>query len=363
MVADLELCAVAKHYAGFSAVAGVDLRIGAGEFFSLLGPSGCGKTTTLRMVAGFVRPSAGRILLDGRDIADAPPERRPVNMVFQSYALFPHMTVTDNIAFGLRSRGLPRQTIRARVADAVSMARLEGLEQRHPRELSGGQQQRVALARALVNRPEVLLLDEPLGALDLRIRRHMQIELKRIQREVGITFVYVTHDQEEALSLSDRIGVMHQGRLEQVATPEALYASPASLFVAGFIGEMNLWPGVVAGAAAGEVAVRLASGETVRAPQDGRAYAAGDRVTVAVRPEHLSIAEEPAGPAGNAIMATITGTSFQGLSRAVFASGGGGLPLQLHLSGDAAAGAPAPGQPVRLCWRPSVTRLFPAAPQ
>jgi spermidine/putrescine transport system ATP-binding protein len=240
MNAAIELEAVAKRYGAHAAVDGVSLAIGEGEFFSLLGPSGCGKTTTLRMIAGFVEPDEGRILLHGDDVTSVPPNRRPVNMVFQQYALFPHMSVYDNVAFGLSVRGVPRKEHRDRVNEILRVVALEGYEKRRPRQLSGGQQQRVALARALVNRPAALLLDEPLGALDVKLRRHMQLELKRIQHEIGTTFVYVTHDQEEALAMSDRIAVMNGGRVEQLGTPREIYEHPASDFVADFVGTVNV---------------------------------------------------------------------------------------------------------------------------
>ncbi|MDE3189589.1 MAG: ABC transporter ATP-binding protein [Acidobacteriota bacterium] len=235
----IELESVAKRFAGHAAVAGVSLSIGEGEFFSLLGPSGCGKTTTLRMIAGFVAPDEGRILLHGDDVTAVPPNKRPVNMVFQQYALFPHMTVYDNVAFGLKMAHVPRSGHRERVTEILRVVSLEGYERRRPRQLSGGQQQRVALARALVNRPAALLLDEPLGALDVKLRRHMQLELKRIQNELGTTFVYVTHDQEEALAMSDRLAVMNDGRVEQLGTPREIYEQPVSAFVADFVGTIN----------------------------------------------------------------------------------------------------------------------------
>jgi len=240
MNAAIELEAVAKRYGAHAAVDGVSLSIGEGEFFSLLGPSGCGKTTTLRMIAGFVEPDEGRILLHGDDVTSVPPNRRPVNMVFQQYALFPHMSVYDNVAFGLSVRGVPRKEHGDRVKEILRVVALEGYEKRRPRQLSGGQQQRVALARALVNSPAALLLDEPLGALDVKLRRHMQLELKRIQHEIGTTFVYVTHDQEEALAMSDRIAVMNGGRVEQLGTPREIYEHPASDFVADFVGTVNV---------------------------------------------------------------------------------------------------------------------------
>jgi len=225
---------------GVTAVDRLDLSVRKGEFLTMLGPSGCGKTTTLRMVAGFETPTSGEILCDGARLNGVPPNRRPVNTVFQDYALFPHMTVYDNVAYGLRAKGQPRELIEREVGRALEMVSLPGMEKRLPRQLSGGQQQRVAVARALVNKPSVLLLDEPLGALDLKLRKHMQLVLKGLQQELGITFIHVTHDQEEAMTMSDRIAVMHAGRLEQLDTPEVLYARPATAFVAGFIGDNNL---------------------------------------------------------------------------------------------------------------------------
>jgi spermidine/putrescine transport system ATP-binding protein len=243
MVYAVELREVSKRFGEVEAVHQVSLQIREGEFFSLLGPSGCGKTTTLRMIAGFERPDAGEILIRGQRMNEVPPFHRPVNTVFQHYALFPHMTVFENVAFGLEMKRLPREEIRRRVAEALRLVRLTGLENRYPRQLSGGQQQRVALARALVNRPAVLLLDEPLGALDLKLRKEMQLELKNLQHQVGITFIYVTHDQEEAMTMSDRIAVMNQGRVLQVGTPVEIYERPATRFVADFIGETNFLEG------------------------------------------------------------------------------------------------------------------------
>ena len=237
---------VQKHYGDVVAVASLDLEVRDGEFFSMLGPSGSGKTTTLRMIAGFERPTAGRILLHGQDVTNVPPFDRDVNTVFQDYALFPHMSVGQNVAYGLLVRKVPRLQRVRRVAEIMRMVRLEGYEDRKPAQLSGGQRQRVALARALVNRPRVLLLDEPLGALDLKLREEMQIELKAIQQQVGITFIYVTHDQEEALTMSDRLAVFNAGRIEQLGTPAQVYEQPATRFVAGFVGTSNLLTGAVA---------------------------------------------------------------------------------------------------------------------
>src|SRR5215208_5115499 len=283
---------VVKRFGGYVAVEDANFAIERGEFFSLLGPSGCGKTTTLRMIAGFELPTSGRILLDGKDVSRVPPYRRNVNTVFQHYALFPHMTVADNVAFGPRSLRIETKEAASRVEKLLAVVRLTAYSDRKPAQLSGGQQQRVALARALANYPSALLLDEPLGALDLKLRQAMQIELKRIQREVGITFVYVTHDQEEALTMSDRIAVMNNGRVEQVAEPAEVYERPATTFVAGFIGVSNLLPGVVAG----PDEVRLDNGPTVRVQTDR--MTAGQRCHAIVRPEKLRI--EPIGDDGAA---------------------------------------------------------------
>jgi spermidine/putrescine transport system ATP-binding protein len=282
-VPEVRLDRIEKHFGEVVAVDGVTLELLPGEFFSLLGPSGCGKTSTLRMIGGFERPTSGRILLRGRDVTDDPPDKRAVNMVFQHYALFPHLSVGDNIAFGPKRQGLRGDEIRRRVGEALALVRLDGYERRRPSQLSGGQQQRVALARALANRPLVLLLDEPLGALDLKLRRQLQVELKRIQAEVGITFVYVTHDQEEALTMSDRIAVMQAGRVEQLGTPEDLYDRPATRFVADFMGTTNLLSGTVEG----DGAVRLATGETVPAPVTGLTQ--GATVDLSVRPEAITL--------------------------------------------------------------------------
>ena len=240
MPGDVQLRALTKQYDETLAVDAIDASINAGEFFSLLGPSGCGKTTTLRMIAGFVRPTSGEILLDGSDVAQVPPHRRNVHTVFQNYALFPHLNVFDNIAFGLRRQKVAKGEVRQRVEEALELVELGGMAARRPQQLSGGQQQRVALARALVLRPAVLLLDEPLGALDAKIRKQLRLELKALQEEVGITFVFVTHDQEEALSMSDRVAVMSAGCIEQIGTPAEVYESPATVFVADFLGVSNL---------------------------------------------------------------------------------------------------------------------------
>ena len=293
----IQLERVVKHFPAGSgdvaAVEQVDLSIAEGEFFSLLGPSGCGKTTTLRMIAGFEEPTAGRILLHGRDVVGVPPYRRDVNMVFQSYALFPHMDVFDNVAFGLRRKKVPGEEIKRRVGEMLDLVELSGREHRRPQQLSGGQQQRVALARALVNRPRALLLDEPLGALDLKLRQAMQLELKRIQREVGITFVYVTHDQGEALTMSDRLAVMDHGRIEQLGAPRELYEHPATKFVAGFIGTSNIFTGKVVGQVGELGVVESAPDERVLVPL-GPVARQGAEVEVAVRPEKISLLDQDA---------------------------------------------------------------------
>jgi spermidine/putrescine transport system ATP-binding protein len=280
------LDSVTKRFGDLTAVDAIDLEIREGEFFTMLGPSGCGKTTTLRMIAGFEELTSGKLTVDGADMAGIPPYRRPTNTVFQSYALFPHLSVKDNVAFGLKRKKVGRSEIDKRVAAELERVGLTAEANRRPSQLSGGQQQRVALARALVNLPKVLLLDEPLGALDLKLRKGLQVELKRIQKEVGITFVYVTHDQEEALTMSDRIAVMNWGRIEQIADPEEVYDRPSTSFVAGFIGVSNLMPGVVKKTGAqGEV--ELDSGVKVNADVNG--FAVGDRCHAVVRPEKLSV--------------------------------------------------------------------------
>ncbi len=322
------------------ALDGVSVGVARGEFFTLLGPSGCGKTTLLRCIAGFETPTAGAILLGGRDITHEPPNRRRVNTVFQSYALFPHLTVERNVAFGLEMLGRPRAEVREAVARMIALVRLDGLGGRLPAALSGGQQQRVALARALACQPEVLLLDEPLSALDLKLRREMQGELKRLQAETGITFVFVTHDQEEALAMSDRIGVMSAGRLLQVGPPREVYDRPATRFVAGFIGETNFIPATGAGGV-----LRLASGEAV-----GQGAATGP-VTLAVRPEALRLA----APSGEGtIAATVVGATYLGTDSEV----------RLRLGDGTAVTARVPAsEPIPEAGRPVGLRLAPGAAQ
>jgi spermidine/putrescine transport system ATP-binding protein len=293
----VQLERVTKRFGDLTAVRALDLAIAPGEFFTMLGPSGCGKTTTLRMVAGFEEPSEGRVLLDGEDVTGRPAFKRATNTVFQSYALFPHRSVEKNVAFGLERKKVDREEVRRRVAEELERVGLSTEAKRRPAQLSGGQQQRVALARALVNRPAVLLLDEPLGALDLKLRKQLQVELKRIQREVGITFVYVTHDQEEALTMSDRIAVMNRGVIEQVADPESVYERPATTFVAGFIGVSNLMPGEVVSANGAGAELKLDAGPTVRTSSSGGATMR-ERVHAVVRPEKLVLRSEDDGGIG-----------------------------------------------------------------
>ncbi|MGP1375536.1 MAG: ABC transporter ATP-binding protein [Almyronema sp.] len=291
---DVELRQVFKVFDGEVAVRGVDLSIRQGEFFSILGPSGCGKTTTLRLVSGFEVPSAGDVLIQGQNVKQTPAYRRPVNTVFQSYALFNHMTVWDNIAFGLKIKGCSRQQLQARVAEALRLVKMEAFAKRYPKQLSGGQQQRVALARALVNRPAVMLLDEPLGALDLKLRKQMQIELSTLHRDLGITFVMVTHDQEEALSLSDRIAVMREGQIEQIGTPNDIYEYPQTPFVADFIGDTNLIEGRLEKRSPTLLQVATPRGLKIRVQPSEKtpSLANTQSVVVSIRPEKIHLATE-----------------------------------------------------------------------
>lgn len=294
----LRIDAVAKKFGGFRAVDKLSLDIRAGEFFALLGPSGCGKTTLLRMLAGFETPDEGRILLDGKDIAQVLPHERPVNMMFQNYALFPHLSVRDNIAFGLKRAGMPRAKINTRVAEMVALVKLEGLEKRKPDQLSGGQKQRVALARSLARRPQVLLLDEPLAALDKKLRESTQLELTELQRRLGMTFIIVTHDQQEAMTVASRIGVMDAGRLEQVATPRELYEAPASRWIAEFVGEVNLFEGQVEPHNGHRLAVATRDAGTIFAAQP-RQPVTKTNVCIAIRPEKVKLSRR--GPAPDAL--------------------------------------------------------------
>ena len=345
---------VSKHFGELVAVKELDLDIGRGEFFTMLGPSGCGKTTTLRMVAGFEQPTAGRVLIEGSDVAGLPSYKRPTNTVFQSYALFPHLSVRDNVAFGLRRKKVPKDEIGKRVEAELERVGLAAEVNRRPNQLSGGQQQRVALARALVNLPKVLLLDEPLGALDLKLRKGLQLELKRIQREVGITFVYVTHDQEEALTMSDRIAVMSNGVVEQVDTPENVYERPSTTFVAGFIGVSNLMPGTVTSATGGRGMIKLDTGIEVEARVDG--VGAGERCHAVVRPEKLQIAD-PGSASGDlpGVEGVVQSSVYLGTSTQIVVALPGDVSMTVlvpNASEAERARLPGGGAPVRLSWEP-----------
>ncbi|MGH2755232.1 MAG: ABC transporter ATP-binding protein [Actinomycetota bacterium] len=355
-MSDVRLEAITKEFKEIVAVRDVSLSVEEGEFFSLLGPSGCGKTTTLRMIGGFEEPTAGRIFLGGSDVTHVRPYRRDVNTVFQSYALFPHLDVFENVAYGLKRKRVPKAEIRKRVGDILDLVDLAGFATRKRNQLSGGQQQRVALARALVNRPQVLLLDEPLGALDLKLRRQMQTELKRIQQEVGITFIYVTHDQDEAMTMSDRLAVMNGGRMEQLGPPEEVYERPATDFVAGFLGASNLLEGEVESASGDVVKVRLSSGETVTLPTAHLPVTSGP-IKVGVRPEklHLVRAEGSEVDHGNSISATVHMSTYQGVSTSYRCRTASGADVEVYVqnvSGYEAVGA---GAEVRLSWAPSHT--------
>ncbi len=315
----IELVGVAKEFTAHgeivAAVKGLDLAIAEGEFFSLLGPSGCGKTTTMRMIAGFELPTRGSVFLHGTEVTDVPPHKRDVNMVFQSYALFPHMSVFDNIAFGLRRKRVKSAEVTRRVGEILEIVGLTGREKRAPRELSGGQQQRVALARALVNRPRALLLDEPLGALDLKLRQAMQVELKRIQRDVSVTFVYVTHDQGEALAMSDRIAVMNDGAIEHLGPPREIYEHPATKFVAGFIGTSNVLSGTVSAVQSKQATLDLGGGERIVVALRGDGVKVGDPLEVTVRPEKIDLTTEPpTDSSGSLLRGVVTEVVYLGTS-------------------------------------------------
>jgi putrescine transport system ATP-binding protein len=342
---------VTKRFGAFAAVDRLSADIRRGELFALLGPSGCGKSTLLRLAAGFETPDEGRILLDGHDIAGTPPHLRPVNMMFQSYALFPHMSVAGNIAFGLKQDGLGRAAIAARVAEIVTLLRLDGLERRRPDQLSGGQKQRVALARALVKRPKVLLLDEPLGALDKKLRDEMQVELAALRRRLDATFVIVTHDQREALSLADRLAVMQRGRIAQVGAPSEIYERPASVSVANFMGDINLIEGTLARPDATGVQVDCGEAGYFRATEAG-AREIGARAWIAVRPEKTVLSREPPADAAlNAIKGTVEAVSYFGASSLVSVRGAGGLSLKSTTSSDPAGRlVPQVGDEVWFTW-------------
>jgi putative spermidine/putrescine transport system ATP-binding protein len=354
---------VRKAYASVVAVERIDLDVNRGEFFTMLGPSGSGKTTCLRMIAGFERPDEGRVELGGQDVTKLPPHERDVNTVFQDYALFPHMSVGQNVEYGLKVRGRPASERRERVAESLALVRLEGFEERRPSQLSGGQRQRVALARALVNRPRVLLLDEPLGALDLKLRQQLQVELKRIQSEVGITFIYVTHDQDEALSMSDRIAVMDAGRVIQVGSPHDVYDQPSSDFVAGFVGVSNLLELQVESIADGVATLRLGAGDRVLA-QVGPQGGPGDRVIVTIRPERIELVE------GQRINRDETDCHASGRIRESFYAGpttrfvveldGGGelMVLRQNARTGYEEAEALKGKPVTLVWGREYTRVI-----
>jgi spermidine/putrescine ABC transporter ATP-binding subunit len=347
--ASVVLSDVEKHFDSVGAVRGVSLTVAAGEFLTLLGPSGSGKTTTLMMIAGFETPTRGDITIDQRSVITQPPHKRNIGMVFQNYALFPHMTVAENIAFPLRQRGIDRATRARLVFETLELVRLPGYETRYPRQLSGGQQQRVALARAIVFRPRLLLMDEPLGALDKQLRESLQLEMRRLHADLGITFIYVTHDQEEALTMSDRIAVMNHGLIAQIGTPEDLYDRPCDQFVASFIGESNFFPCVVLGIEDGMVI----------AESDGtmlRALAAnfpprGETVTVAIRPERLRFADShPDMPRANRMWATITEAMFAGERRRYQCRCAGGVSIVVKEPSGATSRRRAEGEHVELVW-------------
>jgi spermidine/putrescine transport system ATP-binding protein len=342
---DVRLEKVVKRFDEMVAVDGISLEIPRGSFFALLGPSGCGKTTTLRMIGGFEEPTEGVIELAGVDVVGRPPYKRDVNTVFQSYALFPHMTIFDNVAFGLERRGVPKQEIKGRVLEMLELVDLAGRENRKPRQLSGGQQQRVALARALVNSPQVLLLDEPLGALDLKLRKQMQLELKRIQHEVGITFVHVTHDQEEAMTMADQIAVMNRGRIEQLGGPTELYERPQTAFVAGFLGTSNLLPAVVDG----DGKAVLEDGTEVLLDTTG----VQGKVAIGVRPEKVRLGEAREGE--NRLGGTVRESAYIGVATQVVVGTAAGTVTVFHQNAEAGGVIPAEGSHVTVSWSPEAT--------
>jgi putative spermidine/putrescine transport system ATP-binding protein len=359
--AQLRLRQLTKTFGTAKAVDQISLDVPAGAFVSLLGPSGSGKTTTLNLIAGFLTPDAGDILLDERSIADVPPHKRNIGMVFQSYSLFPHMTVADNVGFPLRMRTkLSRAATRKRIDDMLALVQLAHLAGRYPRQLSGGQQQRVAMARALVSHPRLLLMDEPLGALDKKLREQMQVEIKRIHRSVGTTVIYVTHDQTEALTMSDLVVVMHQARVAQVGTPRVLYEAPANLFVADFLGDSNLLPAKVVSSSGDETVVTIGNGATLRASCGALVVSAGDRAVVLIRPEDMSVATNGEQVATQQSLAGIVkdisyhGDTFK-LDIAV-----GDDALKVKVAREAAAGME-PGRPVFLTWKPAAVRILPVA--
>jgi spermidine/putrescine transport system ATP-binding protein len=364
---EVGLYGVRKTFGDFTAVDGIDVEIGRGEFFSLLGPSGCGKTTTLRMIAGFEEPDEGQVVLSGANIAGTPPNKRNVNTVFQSYALFPHLTVAENVAFGLRRKGIGKQEAQERATRYLDLVQLPGFDKRRPAQLSGGQQQRVALARALVNEPAVLLLDEPLGALDLKLRKQMQLELVRIQREVGITFVYVTHDQEEALIMSDRIAVMNAGHVEQVGAPEEIYERPATRFVAGFIGTSNIIDTEVLSLDGSDVVLAAPGTDQLRvAAPPGASLTPGDAVCMTVRPEkiHLSPIATPVPAGFCALTGRVEDVVYQGVStQYVVRTADGATLVAFRQNSETVTDSGSPGDDVRLIWNPAHNVILGDAPR
>jgi spermidine/putrescine transport system ATP-binding protein len=356
---------VTKRFGDYLAVSDADFAIGQGEFFSMLGPSGCGKTTTLRMIAGFETPSEGAIRLLGDDVSKTPPNKRNVNTVFQHYALFPHMSVWDNVAYGPRSAKVDKRKgkgeVRKRVDEILEIVRLTDFAERRPAQLSGGQQQRVALARALVNYPSALLLDEPLGALDLKLRHVMQFELKRIQREVGITFIYVTHDQEEALTMSDRIAVMNAGNVEQIGTPTDIYDRPATVFVASFIGQANLWPGRQTGRANRDFVEIEVLGSTLRARPGDTAIEPGGHATLMVRPERVRVSMDAPGSDLAAVRATVTDLTFQGPVVRLSLAAPDGSTVIAHVGAEQDLPLLRPGDEVHVGWAPEASLVLPGA--
>lgn len=355
-MAEIRLEKVVKRFKETVAVDDVSITVEDGEFFSLLGPSGCGKTTTLRMIGGFEEPTSGRVFLGGDDVTDVPPYRRNVNTVFQSYALFPHLDVGENVAFGLKRRKLSPNEIEPRVTEMLRLVRMEGFEQRKVNQLSGGQQQRVALARALVNEPKVLLLDEPLGALDLKLRKEMQLELKRIQSDVGITFIYVTHDQDEAMTMSDRIAVMNAGKIEQIGSPEEVYELPATSFVASFLGASNLLHGEIQSIDGDTASVRLTAGVVVSVPARRLAAPSGP-VGVGVRPEKLQLlSTTETSPYPNVLEGRVVASSYTGISTSYQVLMDDGAVLVAYEQNVAGSSARiGDGDRVRLVWAPHHT--------
>src|SRR6187397_155991 len=349
---------VSKRFGKAEAVRDVSLEIGEGEFFSLLVPSGCGKTTTLRMIAGFEVPDEGRIVLQGTDVTTVFSNKRPVNMVFQQYALFPHMSIYDNVAFGLKVKGVPRKEHRGRILEILRVVELEGLENRRPRQLSGGQQQRVALARALVNQPAALLLDEPLGALDVKLRKQMQLELKKIQTELGTTFVYVTHDQDEALSMSDRIAVMNHGRVEQIAGPREIYEHPATAFVADFIGSLNALDFTVDELVGGYAVMRVGEADRVVLPVGGETNT-GDSFRVAVRPERVQIGRpgDSGADGGTRLEGTVVQVVYLGMYTQFHIETAAGRLVSQRLA-DELVDPPEPTTRVSVMWEPEHTAVL-----